>query len=125
MRCGMAQVGQNPQLAAAFLAGQLQRLSGIMRHSKGHDLQVSQMDDFRVLGNSEQALQVGRRNGFVSALAHPNRYAVPQGQRSGAANMVAVLVRDKNGVNVVGRQIGTGQPVCELLQPKTAINKQP
>ena len=125
VRCGMTQVSQNCQFFKTFLTGQLQGFSGIVRHCKGHDFKVTKRDDFRVFRDSQQALQIGRRNGFICALAHPHGYAVLQSQRSGATDMVAVLVGNKNSVNVTWSQVGVSQPVCQLLQPKSAINKQP
>ena len=125
MRCGMTQVSQNCQFFPAFLTGELQRFSGIVRHCKGHDFKVTKTDDFRVVRDSQQALQIGRQNGFICALAHPHGYAALQGQRCGATDMVAVLVGNKNGVNVTWSQVGVSQPVCQLFLPKSAINKQP
>lgn len=122
---GMAEVGQNAQLGRAVRAGQLQRFARVVRNRKGRDLQIAEVDGLPVACGVEQAAEVGRTDAFVRAAAHPDGHSVAPRELVRASNVIAVLVRDEDGVDVAIGEARFGQPDRELFEPQAAIDQQP
>ena len=75
-----------------------------MRHGKWRELQAAQIDHLTVTRGMQQAIEIRCANCGVRSLAHPHRNAVAKCQGTGATDMVAVFVGDKNRVDVLGLQ---------------------
>src|SRR3990167_8310071 len=97
---GMAEVSQNPQFCRTVGACQLQRLARVMWNGKRHDLQVPQINGFTVARGVEQSIEVGRTHAFMSTSTHPDRHPVAPRKLTRSSNVVAVLVRDKESIDV-------------------------
>lgn len=120
----MTEVGEDAELGRAVRAGQLKRFAGIVRHRERGDLQTTQGDVDAVPRHMEPAFEVGLADCLVRAAAHPDRNLVAARQRLRAADVVAVLVRDEDRVDVRQRKAAAGQSVGELTNAKPAIHEQ-
>lgn len=61
----------------------------------------------------------------MGSVAHPHRDPVAKCQRTGAANMVAMLVRDEYRVDVFGLQSGLGEARQQLPDAQPTIDEHP
>ena len=81
---------------------------------------ISEEDDFLDRFSELMALETRQ---FPEGHPFSKVHAMPAGQGEGAADVVAVLVRDEHGVQLTGRQPGSGQSRGELAQRKTAVDE--
>lgn len=125
MVSGVPEVGENADFGGATAACQLKWLARVVRHGKWRNGHCADLNRLAVACNSQHASKIGCADRCIRAGAHPHRKLVAQGQRCCAANVVAVLMGDKNGVDLVGLQTCCLQPRQEVLEPKTAVNQQP
>ncbi len=117
----MAQVGEHAEVARAVGAAQLQRLARIVRHGEGLDAEVADLDvACRRAPSCSRPSKIVRRRwpSQVPSLIHTG-IRVAARQRTRAADVVAVLVGDEDGVDVAGRE-ARRRPAAHRggLQPK-------
>ena len=69
-----------------------------MGHGEGGNLQRAQVYSFAITGELYQIVQyLWASDSSMGAATHDDRNAVTRGEAGGAANMVTVLMGDKNG----------------------------
>ena len=99
-----------PTPRVAVAAAQLERLGGIVGDRERAQLEVADRDRLAVAGEAQARRRHRLAERAPGAAAHPDRQVVTVGERHRAADVVAVLVGDEHGIEIVGREPGARQP---------------
>ena len=123
--CDVPQIRQDAQVARAIRAAKLEWLTRIMRYGEGADLQRADRQHLPVPRDVRGPFVASVAQGLCGARAGPQRCAVTLRQQRRAANVVAMLVGDEDGVDVVGRQVAARQRSLQLPPAQAAIDQHP
>lgn len=124
MRRGVPKVGQHPEFDSPVRTGKLQGFTGVVGHGEGCDLQPADINAHTILRDAEPTVKVGAIKRREGALTHPHWHPMAARKLTGATDMVAVLVGDENGVDVLIRQACLAKPRGKLPQPQTTIDEK-
>ncbi len=120
-----AGIRQHTEAPRAVVEDELQGLARIVWHGVGQDPQIADAEG--IVGTAEtDGGPVGaaqRCRGAIRAVAGPDRNTVFGGERIGAADMVAMLVRDENGVEGRRRAAQAFKPAHGLADAESAIEQ--
>ncbi|MNT88556.1 hypothetical protein D3C72_2291330 [compost metagenome] len=90
-------------MGASIGAPQLQGLARIVGHGERLGAEGGQVYGFHIACHTQPAPKVGRPHSRIGASTHPHRNAIAHRQRLRTANVIGMLVRDENGVEVFGQ----------------------
>lgn len=125
----MSQVGEHAQHAIAVGAAQLQWLARVVRNGKGQQAQRADAQHLPVLGRRGGGRCGGGQAAGGAVQRLPGAGAGVQGnvvtgaEHRGAANVIAMLMGDENGVDVFGAESLHGQALQQLAPAQAAIDK--
>ena len=129
VRRAVPQVGQHPQPHAAIVDHVLHRFARIVRHRYRLDQQAGAFKGRVRIDDAQQgaALIEPRRAGHRAqrAMSQMHGDAVRTRQPEYAADVVAVLVRYQDRIELLGCAAGAVQPALDLAAAEAAIDHQP
>ena len=121
-----AEVGQERKPAPSVRAHELHRLARVVRYRDGMELEGTD-DECLIAVDAVDVRQL--RAAIVCALERaerePHRHVEAGGQRGHAADMIAMLVRDDDRIQALGRHPEAREPGDAVAKPEAAIDQHP